>query len=138
MWQNFGIYRTFWYLAFKIPKKTFFVNIEVCEEIVRFSHICENTKENLINLWYWFFWQEIVFSLLLVTYVFCIKLFAAFNLKLFNEKIWLIMLRFAYRLCKSKVNLDEELESNQTYWETNCEKLGDFFLYYVQMIMKAL
>ena len=32
-------------------KKTFFVKIEVCEEIVRFSHIGENTKENLINLW---------------------------------------------------------------------------------------
>ena len=45
---KFGIYRTFWYLAFKIQKKPFFVKIEVCEEIVRFSHIGENTKENLI------------------------------------------------------------------------------------------
>ena len=35
-------------MAFKIPPKTFFVKIEVCEEIVRFSHIGENTKENLI------------------------------------------------------------------------------------------
>ena len=35
-------------MAFKIPKKTFFVKIEVCEEIVRFSHIGEYTKEHLI------------------------------------------------------------------------------------------
>ena len=34
----------------KYPKKTFFVKIEVCEEIVRFSHIGEYTKENFINL----------------------------------------------------------------------------------------
>ena len=53
-WQNSYEVWTFWYLAFKIPKKTFFVKIEVCEEIVRFSHIGENTKENLINFWYWF------------------------------------------------------------------------------------
>ena len=35
-------------MAFKIQKKPVFVKIEVCEEIVRFSHIGENTKENLI------------------------------------------------------------------------------------------
>ena len=37
-----------WTFAFKITKKTFSVKIEVCEEIVRFSHIGEFTKENLI------------------------------------------------------------------------------------------
>ena len=46
--QNFTQVWTFWYLAFKIPKKTYFVKIEVCEEIVRFSHIGEYTKENFI------------------------------------------------------------------------------------------
>ena len=34
----------------KYQKKTVFVKIEVCGEIVRFSHIGENIKENLINL----------------------------------------------------------------------------------------
>ena len=34
----------------KCPNKNFFVKIEVCEEIFRFSHIGEYTKENLINL----------------------------------------------------------------------------------------
>ena len=43
------MYMTFLYLAFKITKKTFFVKIEVCGKVVRFSHIGENVKENLIN-----------------------------------------------------------------------------------------
>ena len=34
----------------KYTNKLFFVKIEVCEEIVRFSHIGEYTKENFINL----------------------------------------------------------------------------------------
>ena len=44
------MYMTFWYLAFKITKKTFFIKIEVCGKNVRFSNIGKNTKENLINL----------------------------------------------------------------------------------------
>ena len=49
-WQNSYEVWTFRYLAFKIPPQKNFVKIEVCEEIVQFSHIGENTKENLINL----------------------------------------------------------------------------------------
>ena len=49
--QKFTLMFPFWYLAFKIQKKNFFVTIEVCGEIVKFSHIGENTKENIINVW---------------------------------------------------------------------------------------
>ena len=38
MWQKFLIYMTFWYLDFKITKKTFFVKIEVCGQNVRYCN----------------------------------------------------------------------------------------------------
>ena len=37
-------------MAFKINNKIFFLTVEVCGQKSRFSHICENTKENLFNL----------------------------------------------------------------------------------------
>ena len=53
--QKFTHMFPFWYLAFKIIKKNFFIKIEVFGENVIFSNIVENTKENLLNLPDWFY-----------------------------------------------------------------------------------
>ena len=64
-WQHLTEVWTFWYLAFKKQKKKFFVKIDVFGEVVLFSHIGENTKENIINFWYWFIFALI--SLLFIS-----------------------------------------------------------------------
>ena len=46
---------TFWYLAFKVTKKSFLVQIEVFGEKFWFLNISENTKENLTNFLDWFY-----------------------------------------------------------------------------------
>ena len=44
MWHFFTLFGSFWYLAFKVTKKTFFVKIELCGKNVRFLNISENKK----------------------------------------------------------------------------------------------
>ena len=59
MLQNFGIYRTFWYLAFKImKKKKKIVTIEVCIKNAEFSNIGEITEKYLINSSDWFYFRS--------------------------------------------------------------------------------
>ena len=57
--QKFDILGTFWYLAFKITKKSFFVKIELCGKNFLFSNISENTKENFINFPDWFYFSSL-------------------------------------------------------------------------------